>query len=472
MAAPDLETLTRPVSEAEPCGPDLDQADDPEFMNYMARAEGLLPPAFFTINEETGKEAIFDRSKIDFEAELKSIAKLVAATRDLRVMAVLAKLLVLQRDLSGFATCLAAMAALLEARWADVHPRPEDDGDASLRVAVLETLDDMPRVVLPLQYLPLVESRRLGSITFRSHLIATGEAKARQHDEARELTAIESAFMEADLAGLIATRDQVKAARGALARIGTACVEHGGVASAVRLERLPELVGRMLALLDGFIVKRDPSAVSAPAAEPAAAGVAEPAGARATALGPRTTATVPAGSIACAADAAQALAAVSAYFGRSEPSNPAALLVRKAEQLMGKSFMEVMRLLIPAHAEAATIHIGGEQAFALTVEQLSASAAPSEPAAPDTGLASNIRRLADMASPRAPPGSATKPLEANTRQDAIALLDQIGAFYRAMEPSSPIPLLTDRARDLSERDFLAILKDVLPGKSLLPSAET
>jgi len=34
------------------------------------------------------------------------------------------------------------------------------------------------------------------------------------------------------------------------------------------------------------------------------------------------------------------------------------------------------------------------------------------------------------------------------------------------EPSSPIPFLTDRARDLAQRDFLSVLKALLPADTL------
>ena len=43
MALIDFGMLTKPVSEAAPCGPDLDFDGDLDFMNYLARAEGLLP---------------------------------------------------------------------------------------------------------------------------------------------------------------------------------------------------------------------------------------------------------------------------------------------------------------------------------------------------------------------------------------------------------------------------------------------
>ena len=64
------------------------------------------------------------------------------------------------------------------------------------------------------------------------------------------------------------------------------------------------------------------------------------------------------------ADAAAALAAAAAYFSRNEPSSPALLLVRQAEQLVGKSFLELIRILVPAHAEQAKVQIGKDRLHA------------------------------------------------------------------------------------------------------------
>src|SRR5918998_3231256 len=119
MATFDFAELARPISDVDPCGPDLELAEDPDYMQFMARAEGLIPASFFS----------FDRSTIDFEAELQSIKKILADTRDLRVFVLLAKLLILNRDLSGLSGCCSAVAALLANLWEQVHPRVEG-GDA------------------------------------------------------------------------------------------------------------------------------------------------------------------------------------------------------------------------------------------------------------------------------------------------------------------------------------------------------
>jgi type VI secretion system protein ImpA len=49
-----------------------------------------------------------------------------------------------------------------------------------------------------------------------------------------------------------------------------------------------------------------------------------------------------------------------------------------------------------------------------------------------------------------------------SRQDVVRALDAIAAFYRQAEPSSPIPLLLDRAKRLVSKDFLEVLADIAP----------
>jgi len=49
-----------------------------------------------------------------------------------------------------------------------------------------------------------------------------------------------------------------------------------------------------------------------------------------------------------------------------------------------------------------------------------------------------------------------------SRQDAIRALDAVADFFRHNEPSSPIPLLVDRAKRLVSKDFLEVLADIVP----------
>lgn len=49
-----------------------------------------------------------------------------------------------------------------------------------------------------------------------------------------------------------------------------------------------------------------------------------------------------------------------------------------------------------------------------------------------------------------------------SRQDAVRAIDAAAAFFRNNEPSSPVPLLLDRARRLVSKSFLEVLEDIAP----------
>jgi type VI secretion system protein ImpA len=68
--------------------------------------------------------------------------------------------------------------------------------------------------------------------------------------------------------------------------------------------------------------------------------------------------------------------------------------------------------------------------------------------------------------------ASTGPVEANaasvavgnirSRQDAIRAIDAAAEYFRKNEPSSPIPLLLDRAKRLVSKSFLEVLEDMVP----------
>ncbi len=55
-----------------------------------------------------------------------------------------------------------------------------------------------------------------------------------------------------------------------------------------------------------------------------------------------------------------------------------------------------------------------------------------------------------------------------SRQDATRALDAVAAFFRANEPSSPIPLLLERAKRLVAKNFLEVLAELAP-EALAPA---
>ena len=65
-------------------------------------------------------------------------------------------------------------------------------------------------------------------------------------------------------------------------------------------------------------------------------------------------------------------------------------------------------------------------------------------------------------SPRGPAGvESIGPI--STREDALYLLELVSTYFRSNEPSSPVPMLIDRAQRLARMEFLDILRDLARG---------
>lgn len=428
----DVASLTQPIAADDPCGPDLDAIGDVEYLNFFAGAESLLPMSFFEVVNANGERGRFDPKAVDFAGQFAAAQPLLARTRDLRLNMLLAKFSILNRDLDGFLGCMKATNLLLREQWEAVHPRGEN-GDYALRAVTVEAIDVFPTVINPLQFLPLIENRRHGSLNYRAYQVAKGEIPAGDADaDGPDLATIERIISETDL-------DILKSAS---ARCSAVAAEIGGIKATwheklnsgqpISLDRLSGLVNGMAAWLADLVTARDPAAIAAPAEDAASVEAQVPLD---------TT-----GALASSAQALAALAAAADYFARMEPSNPALLLVRQAQEMVGKSFIEVMRMLVPSHVESAAINIGRDKVFDLPIERMAE-------------LATSLSSIAES-------DAQDIVFSVENRPQALGLLAKVASFFRAAEPSSPIPFLVDRARDLAQRDFLSLLNEVLPEGAL------
>jgi type VI secretion system protein ImpA len=428
--APDAFALP-PVSEEEPCGPDLDLEGDTAFMNFIAATEGQLPASYYA----------FNRASIDFSVASQAAEKFLKRTLDLRLLVLMAKLAILNRDLAGFAQRLGNVAWLVSEHWEAANPKAEGD-DYSGRIAQLATLEDNAVVLLPLQYAPLIETNREGALSYRDQLLASGAAQPRsvtlydlrgqkQTTEPEKFMAaasIERALNDVEigrLAGAVATLTGLGAS---IQSINAVTTEHVGYESAVALPKLAKLVSDMTEFLRTALVRRDPSHAPPPPEAPA------------DDAGTPTIATAPPPAFASRAEVDAALASAFGYFAASEPTSPALLLIRQAREMLGKNLYEVMKLLAPPHADAARVFVGPDGVFTVPVKSLS-----------------NAPTAAIQATPAEPAAS---------RAAAIALIDAVAAHMQKAEPSSPVPYLLERARNLATRDFLSLLQDLLSDEAI------
>ena len=108
--------------------------------------------------------------------------------------------------------------------------------------------------------------------------------------------------------------------------------------------------------------------------------------------------------------------------------------------MLGKNLYEVMQLLAPSYADDARVSVGPDGAFTVPVKIL--AEAPS----------AEFERA--------------EPEPAASRAAALALIDAVGLHMQRAEPSSPVPYLLERAKNLAARDFVSLLHDVLSEEAI------
>jgi type VI secretion system protein ImpA len=419
-----------PVAGSDPCGEDLDLAGDADYLNFLAYVDGLLPTRYFE----------FDRSKVDIEGQTVLLQALKKRTRDLRLYAIEAKFRILDRDLAGFVEAVGTMTAWTVRQWEFVHPR-DFEGDFGLRLAPLQSLEDPAPVLLPLQHAPLAQHRQFGPLMWRSVQLARGEVRALAGEATPDEGTIDRVMNDIELPLLIETRDLLAQLVSMLEVLQSWTADKLGFAQALRFEKLLPLSQAMLAFVDGQVARRDPAAALAGGPVPGEAVPDE-----GSPLQPLS----PALAIDGPARARSALMAVARYFARHEPSSPALLLVSQAHRMVGRPFAEIVEMLFPAYSDDARILFGQGQMFRLALTRVVSQAGSLElPAEAEAGE--------EEGEPYPMPVS---------RGAAMALMSDVGVWFRSAQPSSPVPLILERARTMAEKDFLSLARDLLPPEAL------
>jgi len=412
--------ITDPITAEAPCGPDPDV--DPEIMNFLGMAEGQLPASYRS----------FDKKAFDPKPALEKLQQLLAKSRDLRFLALAAKLNILSDNVPGFTDAVIAMRDLLKAQWEGCHPSEHEGGDA-LRSAYIATLDDLPTVVLPLQNTPIIVDKRLGPLSMRAIQLANKKIPAQADEAIGDPDTILTAFHRDDrFDDLVAFKSRIEAVKVALKDMHQLFVDKVNHETAPHFQRLPVLLDSILAFIGGIVNAREGTAEAS-----AQSGNEEPS--EPSLAGDGGISPTSAEELVSVKEASNALGSILAYYSANEPSSPAWLMTKQALQLVGKTFVEAMQVLAPGLTQEAKISIGGDAPFTLDFAQLSSLA---QDGTNDPGEGES------------------RTFSVTTRAQATALMSSIERFYRRTEPSSPIPLLLERARTFASKDFASLLKEM------------
>lgn len=447
-----FDSLLTPVAEGDPCGPDLDEAGDEAYLNYVLAAGGRVPDSFYRrdpdapINEP--RYIVFDRSTLDLRTEVTSIADLLKRTRDIRLLTLEARFQALAGQIVGFCECIDAIANLTERFWDDVHPKGEGD-DFTLRQNTIAGLDAQASILLPLAHAPFVVSKKIGAVSLRDYQIASGAIAARAEDREVALSDVLAALQEAQVrAGLETLAEAIRAAETSLGRIQRLFIEKAGYEYDPNVENLLGLLRQMQGLLavaipelvaPAVVAAEQPGeTVAAVASAPVAGGSAAP--------------RAPASDIPSHQAADAALLAVQRYFVRYEPSSPAVILVHQARSLIGKPLAELLEMLLPGGVANARIELVKGSRFSLSMPELKQV---TQDLLGDAGPAVTEAKLPDYT--------------ARNRQEVADLLARIETFFRSSEPSSPVLMLLDRVKHFMAQDFSAIVSDILGNQATAPA---
>jgi type VI secretion system protein ImpA len=429
--------LVKPISADAPCGEDLLEADDPEFVDYYFNVEDRLPTSYFNLARGT----LFDARSIDQKAESGQIDALLKRSRDLRLLGIEAKFQILSGRFKGFVDAVMGMAALLETYPDDVHPTNAND-----RRNAIEELNALATIVAPLEYVPLFNDRRYGDVVFRPYATGTGKIQVRDGEEPGDSNGVSGAIGSSENSKAV---DQLHAQLTGLRAALKSMITLGQARPEPFTPRLDRLDEKLRDIHDMVLAARgDLGAAAVPAATDDLTDAAAPTDPGHTAAGATFTVTMAVGDVADHRAAYRLLQSIETYFVAKEPSSLAVVLVTQARLLIGRPLVEALDALLETSAYTASITFGTDTGFAIPMTRMRELSGQANMTSPD--------EYAQIGEDELPAP------EILSRDHAGMVLKQIEEFFRVREPASPIPILLFKARNMLTKDFHALVRELIP----------
>ena len=315
--------LTPLPDDTAPCGPDLEYDNDFLALNQAA----------------TGKpESTFGPAEApDWRSVVEQAEDLLGRSRDLRLAVLWLRGKLHTSGYGALAVGLRLINGLIEQLWDHVHPLPDpDDGDPYARINTLTTLREAEGLIGDLRESRLIQDRAVGELTIRSLLVALGQLQAGEGESTPskdQITGMLRAAIERSPGLRAQCQDAVSLARALIALAN----DKLGNAAAPDLRPLYTLAHGVVSLLPA----EDGEGAGPGSAE--GGGGTDPGGSGEGGKAMRSLS----GSINSREDAIRAIDMICTYLERSEPTNPAPLFLRRARQLIGHNFLQLIKALAP-----------------------------------------------------------------------------------------------------------------------------
>lgn len=339
-----LDRLLAPLSDSSPCGDDLEY--DQAFIELQNAATGKPEQQF--------GDTVIPGEAPEWRVVLAQATALLERTKDLRVAALLMRSATRLGGLSSFVATGRWLNTLLQRYWDGLHPLldAEDDNDPTMRVNALQALADNGMLVSDLREAVVANVRGLGPLRVKDIELAMGALPGRgdeggltQEQVSRGLAEVLAQQPDALDAALVCASVVSELQQTVNERCG-----RGDLLDLSPLRRPAHVVQQLCKTLQAETVSGDEGALAQ--ADVPEVGVASPAGTSAVVAANR--------GIASRDDAIRTLDRVIEFLEKTEPSNPAPLLIHRAKRLIGASFMDIMADLAP-DAVSGVEHISGRR---------------------------------------------------------------------------------------------------------------
>lgn len=384
MAKHDVEALLVPVSEDAPSGPNLEYD-----LAFTALEQAAAPKA-----EKSMGASVIAGEEPDWQDVIDRSETLLSRSKDLRVAIHLATAWLKRDGLPGGAAGLALVHGIVERFWPDFHPQldAEDDDDPTFRVNSAAPLASPNDWLKHLRVTPFVASNRLGRFSLRDLRIANGTLKvapkaARDDEDAAPeaqptMTLIEGCCKDAPESLLFANADAISAALESAKAIDRLFTNQLG-ASGPDLKNLLTDLADLKKFVDPQAAARRPVAAARVQTAAIDDGDAdsdddEYVPSNASARSGSAVVMGRSGPISGPDDVIRRIDELCDYYAVAEPSSPVPLLLRRAQRLVGRSFIELLQDLAPggiAQLQVLSGPVTGVTGGAATASSVAAPAA-------------------------------------------------------------------------------------------------
>ncbi|MBP9905605.1 MAG: type VI secretion system protein TssA [Rhodoferax sp.] len=338
----DLSRLAEPLSDASPCGIDCEYEGD-----FLALSQAVVGKP-----EQQFGDTVIPAVEPEWRSVERMATELLSRTKDIRVVVWLTLASTHLHGVAGFSAGVSLVLSLCERYWDDVHPRMVIDGDEDpyLRINALSALSDSgggfsdgSGIMRTFRASSLV-SQPL-QITVRDVELCMAKDSSARYSDAQITMALANAA-KANVGAV----DDFRQARAAITALNVLVGERFGSGEQPDLSAMMALLKSVSLMIDRVGEGSTGSASDDSGPEELEnPGAVENSGSL-----------VASGAIRSRADVNRALERICEYLERYEPSNPAVLFARRAQNMLDRNFLDIMLELSPDSVQQLQLITGGK----------------------------------------------------------------------------------------------------------------